>query len=327
VSGRSFEQRVDPQLAEGLAAFEALALPTEPGAIAACRRRCEEAFAARRFEPSPDLAMHDEPLGVAGAALRIFRPHGAAGLLPLVLWVPGGGMVLSEFESDRPACEALALATGCVVAAVRYRLAPEALHPGPVEDVYAGLYWVAEHARELGVDPARIAIHGVSAGGGLAAAATLIARARGGPALAFQVLVYPMLDDRDATPSMREFSGIPSWNRENNRLGWSSLLGEAYGCDEISSYAAPARADSLTGLPPALVQVAELDVLRDEDIAYAQRLMQAGVPTRLHVYPGAYHGFDVMHPASASGARAIAERADAIRAAVSCPARSASSCR
>ena len=307
---------MDPQLAEGLAAFEALALPTEPGAIAACRRRCEQARAAQAVAPSETVAVRDEPLGTAGAALRIFRPKDAAAMLPLVYWIHGGGMILSEFDSDRSACEALALATGCVVAAIRYRVAPETPHPGPVEDVYAGLCWVAEHAQELGVDPSRIAIHGVSAGGGLAAAATLLARTRGGPALAFQVLVYPMLDDRDATPSTHEFSGIPSWSRENNRLGWSSLLGEECGSDEISSYAAPARAESLAGLPPALVQAAELDVLRDEDIAYAQRLMQAGVPTRLHVYSGAYHGFDTMHPTSASGAQAIAERVEAIRTAV-----------
>jgi acetyl esterase/lipase len=183
---------------------------------------------------------------------------------------------------------------------VEYRLAPEHPHPAPVEDCYAGLKWMVEHAVEIGVDPSRIALAGPSAGGGLAAATALVARDRGGPPLACQILIYPMLDDRNITPSSREFAGIPGWSREANISGWTALLGDKTGTEDVSPYAAPARASDLSNLPPTLIQVGELEVFRDECVDYALRLMQAGVSTELHVYPGAYHGWEIFVPTASA---------------------------
>ncbi|MCC6380934.1 MAG: alpha/beta hydrolase, partial [Dehalococcoidia bacterium] len=175
-------------------------------------------------------------------------------------------------------------------------LAPENPHPAPVEECYAGLVWTVAHAAELGIDAARLAIGGPSAGSGLAAGTALMARDRGGPAIAFQMLIYPMLDDRNVTPSSHLETAPGVWDRETNVSAWKALLGEAAGTEAASPYAAPARAADFSGLPPAFIDVGTADLFCDEDIAYAQRLMQAGVPTELHVYPGAFHGFDGMAP-------------------------------
>ena len=209
-----------------------------------------------------------------------------------------------------------AVQLGCVVVSVEYRLAPEHPHPAPVEDCYAGLVWTAKNAAELGIDPDRLAVGGLSAGGGLAAGTVLLARDRGGPALAFQLLVCPMLDDRNVTPSSHEFAEAVVWNRAANLFGWTALLGDAAGTDEVSPYAAPARATDLSGLPPAYIDVGELEVFRDECVDYAQRLVQAGVSTEFHLYPGAFHGFDGMIPDAEISRRAAAERVVALRRAL-----------
>ena len=171
---------------------------------------------------------------------------------------------------------------------VEYRLAPETPYPGPLEDCYAGLRWTFEHASDLGVTPDRIGIAGASAGGGLAAALGLLARDRGEVPVAFQLLECPMIDDRQTTSSS-QLDGLPIWSRESNTFGWRAYLGDLYGGD-VPAYAAAARAADLAGLPPALVIVGGADGFRDEDIDYALRLNQAGVPTELHVLPGAPHG-------------------------------------
>jgi acetyl esterase/lipase len=172
---------------------------------------------------------------------------------------------------------------------------------------------MAAHAVEIGVDPSRIALAGSSAGGGLAAATALVARDRGGPPLVCQILIYPMLDDRNITPSSREFAGIPGWSREANMSGWTALLGDKIGTKNVSPFAAPARASDLSNLPPTLIQVGELEVFRDECVDYALRLMQAGVSTELHVYPGAYHGWEIFVPTASAGQRMIAERFDVLK--------------
>jgi acetyl esterase/lipase len=176
----------------------------------------------------------------------------------------------------------------CVGVAVEYRVAPETPYPGPLDDCYAGLTWTFEHAGELGIDPARIGVYGASAGGGLCAAVALLARDRGEVSLAFQLLECPMLDDRQITPSSRH-AGLPMWSRESNEFGWRCYLDDLYGGD-VPAYAAPARAVDLAGLPPALVIVGGADGFRDENIDYALRLNQAGVPAELHVLPGGPHG-------------------------------------
>ncbi|MFD8555980.1 alpha/beta hydrolase [Streptosporangium canum] len=177
-----------------------------------------------------------------------------------------------------------------------------------------GLYWI--HAAELGVDPDRLAVAGISAGGGLAAATVLLARDRGGPSLAFQMLICPMLDDRNTTPSSHEFAEAVVWNRAANLFGWAALLGDDAGTDGVSPYAAPARATDLSGLPPAYIDVGELEVFRDECVDYAQRLVRAGVSTEFHLYPGAFHGFDMVLPDTEISRRAAAERVVALRRAL-----------
>jgi acetyl esterase/lipase len=182
------------------------------------------------------------------------------------------------------------------VVSVEYRLAPEHPHPAPVEDCYAGLVWTAEHAGELGIDPERIVVVGASAGGGLAAAAVLMARDRGGPALAGQMLFCPMLDDRNDTVSVRQMVGLGVWDRTANETGWTALLGDARGGPDVSPHAAPARATDLSGLPPTFIDVGTAESFRDEDIAYASSIWRAGGVAELHVWPGGFHGYYQLAP-------------------------------
>ena len=195
---------------------------------------------------------------------------------------------------------------GAAVVSVEYRLAPETPHPGPVEDCYAGLIWTVEHADELGIDPARVIVGGASAGGGLAAAVALLARDRGGPALLAQMLLCPMLDDRNETPSSYQMAGIGIWDRGANEVGWTALLGAARGGPDVSPYAAPARATDLSGLPPAFIDVGSAETFRDEDVAYATGIWQAGGRAELHVWPGGFHGFTGMVPDAAISQAATA---------------------
>jgi acetyl esterase/lipase len=188
---------------------------------------------------------------------------------------------------------------------VEYRLAPETPYPGPLEDCYAGLQWVEAHAADLGIDASRIGIGGASAGGGLAAGLCLLTRDRGGAAPAFQLLVYPMIDDRQITPSSAWLD--PIWPPSANAFGWGAYLGEARGGPDVPIYAAAARAQELRGLPPTLISVGALDGFSDEDIDYAVRLRHAGVPVELHVYPGAPHGFNGLVPGAAISRRANAD--------------------
>lgn len=205
--------------------------------------------------------------------------------------VHGGGFIAGDLETEHALNVRLAQELGVVVVAVDYRLAPETPFPGPLEDVYAGLVWTAEHADELGIDPQRIAVQGTSAGGGLCAALALLARDRGGPHIAFQFLSVPELDDRLTSPSMKEYIDTPLWNRPRAVVSWDCYLGPGRaGMDDVSIYAAPARATDLTGLPPAYVSVMHFDPLRDEGIAYALGLLAAQVNVELHLFPGTFHG-------------------------------------
>ena len=232
-----------------------------------------------------DHVVSDDPRVV----VRVHRPKAASGPLPCVYSIHGGGYVLGTYAMDDARFDRLCPTFPCVGVSVEYRLAPETAYPGPLDDCYAGLRWTFEHAAELGITPDRVGIAGVSVGGGLAAALALLARDRGEVPVAFQLLECPMIDDRQTTSSSR-LDGLPIWSRESNEFGWRSYLGDLYGNADLPPYAAPARADDLTGLPPALVIVGGADGFRDEDIHYALRLNQAGVPTELHVLPGAPHG-------------------------------------
>lgn len=221
--------------------------------------------------------------------VRVHRPKGVDGPLPLLFSIHGGGYVFGTYAMDDPKLDRLCPMLGCVGVSVEYRLAPETPYPGPLEDCYAALRWAYEHRDELGIDASRIVISGVSAGGGLCAALALLARDRGEVPVTHQLLECPMIDDRQVTSSSR-LDGLPIWSREANTYGWGAYLGPLRGQDDIPGYAAPARALDLAGLPEALVIVGGADGFRDEDITYALRLNQAAVPTALHVLPGAPHG-------------------------------------
>jgi acetyl esterase/lipase len=255
--------------------------------------------------------------GGPAVRLRLFRPAGVGHRLPALYWIPGGGYVLpgegyaAEHRMDDQCCSDLALRNDCAVVSVAWRAAPEHPFPAAIEDCYAGLAHVVATADELRVDRSRIVIGGYSSGGGSAAGVALLVRDRAELEIAHQLLIYPMLDDRDGTASTRAVTDAQVWNRETNRLAWRAYLGASYGTDAVSPYAAPSRMEDLSGSIPASVLTAELDLFRDEDVLYAMRLMEAGVPTELHVYPAAPHSFDRYAPRSTVAKRFFADR-DAI---------------
>ncbi|HEX4218133.1 MAG TPA: alpha/beta hydrolase [Acidimicrobiales bacterium] len=259
------------------------------------------------------------PPGDPDVTLRVYRPTVATDLVPGLYWMHGGGMMIGSMDMDDALLVGAAEQLGVAVVSVEYRLAPEHPDPAPVEDCYAGLVWTAAHASDYGIDGNRIAVGGASAGGGLAAGTALLARDRGGPHVAFQLLLEPMLDDRFVTFSSTQYEGSVIWDRSDNARGWASLLGDRAGSDSVSPYAAPARATDLTGLPPALIDVGEVETFRDECIEYARRLFAAGVPTELHVYPGAFHGFDLLAPDSAIARLAWHLRWNALARALNVP--------
>ncbi|WP_328293520.1 alpha/beta hydrolase [Kineococcus sp. NBC_00420] len=224
----------------------------------------------------------------------VTRPTALPAGAPALVWIHGGGYVVGSADSDQLNAAQLALGVGMVVVSVDYGLAPENPHPGPVEDCYAALRWLHGNADDLGVDRSRIAIGGGSAGGGLAAALGLLARDRGEVPVAFQYLVFPMIDDRTVTREANPTTGEFVWTRASNAFGWRTLLGAEPGSDGVSPYAAAARAEDLTGLPPTFLEVGSLDLFLDEDVEFALRLVRAGVPTELHVYPGAFHGYQMV---------------------------------
>jgi acetyl esterase/lipase len=263
--------------------------------------------------PQPELSdkvnrtNHDVP-GTEGVFVRVHRAVDAVGALPCVYWMHGGGMVLGSTAVDDFRFDRWCQMFGCVGVSVEYRLAPETPYPGPLEDCYAGLRWVHDHAASLGVDPSKIGIGGASAGAGLAAGLALLARDRAEIALSYQLLIYPMLDDRQITTSSQWLD--PIWPPSANEYGWRSYLGDSKGGADVAIYAAPARATDLRGLPPTLISVGAIDGFSDEDIDYAVRLRHAGVPVELHVYPGMPHGFDALLPGLAGSQRAVRDMDD-----------------
>jgi acetyl esterase/lipase len=256
-----------------------------------------------------DLQIEDRTVPAdPGAAVRIYRPHQAQGA---IVWLHGGGFVMGDLDTEQPAATRLADGSGAVVISVGYRRAPEHRFPAALDDAYAVMLWTAEHAAELGVDPARIAVGGHSAGAGIAAAVALRARDEQGPPICYQLLNQPELDDRQETWSARNFTDTPWMNRDKLAATWRHYLGSA----PASPYAAPARAADLSGLPPAYIATAEFDPLRDEAIAYALRLLQAGASVELHQWPGTFHGSHAILSAAVSQ-RQIAELVVALRRAL-----------
>ncbi|MDT0449501.1 alpha/beta hydrolase [Streptomyces hesseae] len=298
----------DPELSVALAALGAgVRQPFTPENLAARQER----DAAVRPRPTvrdlrADGLFEVEELRVPGASggadvtLVSARPAGLTGPLPLLYYMHGGGMITGNAWSVLPRLlREWALPLELAVVSVEYRLAPQARYPGPVEDCYAGFVWAAEHAAELGIDADRVVIGGKSAGGGLAAALALLTRDRGGPTPIGQLLLCPMLDDRNETFSGHQMAGIDIWDRTSNTTAWQALLGDRYGAADLPPYAAPARATNLSGLPPAYIEVGSAETFRDEGVAYANAIWQAGGQAELHVWPGAFHGFDTFAPRAA----------------------------
>ena len=237
-------------------------------------------------------------------SVRIYRPKAVAAdpgtTVPGVLQIHGGGFIIGSVEAEHAGAVLTAADLGAVLVSVEYRLAPEHPYPAGLHDCYAALTFLHGEAAALGVDPDRIAVTGASAGGGLAAATALLARERGGPPICFQMLHIPELDDRLETPSMQRFVDSPLWNRPLAVKSWEFYLGDLSGKDDVPIYAAPARATDLSGLPPAYVSTAENDPLRDEGIAYALGMLQAGVSVELHQFPGTFHGSALVQSAAVS---------------------------
>ncbi|GAA1000782.1 alpha/beta hydrolase [Acrocarpospora macrocephala] len=248
------------------------------------------------------------PAGEPDISLLVLRPAGETGPVPALYNIHGGGMIMGTNRLIPTEMLDMVVELKLAVVSVEYRLAPEHPHPAPVEDCYAGLVWTAKHADEIGVDPGRIVVAGASAGGGLAAAVALLARDRGGPALIGQLLICPMLDDRNDTVSSHQMAGLGVWDRTSNDTGWTALLGDRRGGPDVSPYAAPARATDLSGLPPTFVDVGSAETFRDEDVAYATGIWQSGGVAELHVWPGGFHGFDMMAPQAAISQEAKAAR-------------------
>ncbi|WP_433556089.1 alpha/beta hydrolase [Pseudonocardia xinjiangensis] len=229
---------------------------------------------------------------------------------PAVVYAHGGGMILGSLDLYDEVVSWYAARTGVPFLSVGYRLAPDVTGTTLAEDVFRGLIWLHEHAGTLGVDPQRIAVMGDSGGGAPAAGTAILARNLGVP-LARQILVYPMLDDRNQTPDPPRAKYL-TWTHDNNYTAWRAVLGADFGTDFVSPVAAPARLTDFTGLAPAYLDVGDLDIFRDEVIAYAQNLARASVPIELHVHPGASHGWERLAPHSGIGSRAMADRARAV---------------
>lgn len=234
------------------------------------------------------------PNGAPEVRVRLIRPKTLKGQAPALLWLHGGGMILGSNTQDDATNFAFARTLGISVASVEYRLSPRHVAPAAVEDAYAALIWLVAHAREHGIDPDRIAIGGQSAGGGLAAGLALMTHDRAEVQPAFQLLAYPMIDDRTVVRTGLDTRNVRVWTPGSNRFGWTSYLGQEPGSAGVSPYAAPARCEDLTGLPPAWIGVGSLDLFFDEDTTYAARLQEAGVPCELVIVEGAFHGFDAI---------------------------------
>lgn len=254
------------------------------------------------------------PEGSPDIRVVAYRPSGVEGPLPVLLHFHGGGYVVGSPERKGAAHRALAVELGCAIYSVDYRLAPEAPFPSAVDDGYEVLRWLTDHSIELGIDSGRIGVTGESAGGGLAASLALLVRDSGELSLAFQHLISPMLDDRTTMKAnANPYAGEFAWTRVDDTFGWSALLGATVGREDVSPYAAAARAENLSGLPPAFISVAALDLLMEEQVEYATRLIRAGVPTELHVYPGAYHGSAPMVPKARVSMAADRDSREALR--------------
>jgi acetyl esterase/lipase len=265
-------------------------------------------------DPGPDVTVEDITVS-PDVSIRLFRPVGVGSPVPAMLWMHGGGHLFGAPEQDDRTNIRFARELGIVVAAARYRLGSDAPAPASIEDCHAALLALVSRASEWGIDPAHIAIGGASAGGGVTAGLALYAHDAGGFEPAFQLLVYPMLDDRTVARTDADTRLVRGWTPRANRFGWATYTAGEPGRPGVSPYAAPARREDLTGLPPAWIGVGSVDLFHDEDVAYARRLIEAGVPCDLFIVPGATHGFDQMFAKTDVARDFWQHQADALRGA------------
>jgi acetyl esterase/lipase len=291
---------VDPELVPLLDQFPTRPLTTER--LAEMRSR----LATHTVSSSSDTLVIKECFarGLKDAPdvrFLLYAPRETTGPVPVVLHIHGGGYVAGRPEMADQSNKALAETIGCAVVSVDYRLAPETPYPGALEDCYAVLLWIKTQAEIRAFDSRRIAVAGESAGGGLAAALALYAQDKGDVSIAFQLLNSPMLDDRTCLSAMSgKYGNAPVWPQESNSFGWTAYLGHASGEANTAVYAAPGRAEDLTSLPPTFIGVGALDLFLEENLDFARRLIKAGVPTEMHVYPRAFHGFALANDARVS---------------------------
>jgi acetyl esterase/lipase len=292
---------IDPELLPVIDAFPHIDF--DGGMLAETRRLMDSYLPQADPSACPNVEMVERfvpgPVGAPAVRTLLYRPIGAglARPLPALLHLHGGAYVLGRPEMNDTINRARADELCSVVLSVDYRKAPETPHPGPVQDAYAALNWLYTNAAELGIDTKRIAVIGESAGGGLAAALALFARDKGGPDLCLQMLIYPMLDDRvGSTDEPHPYAGEYVFRREDCKKAWAHYLGREPGGPATDPHASPARASDLARLPPTFLSVGALDLFVEEGIEYVRRLIRAGVPAELHVYPGSPHGPDLLSP-------------------------------
>ncbi|MEU9152879.1 alpha/beta hydrolase [Streptomyces sp. NPDC048417] len=305
---------LDPELRELLADMPLMSRLT-PDLLAQLRRLpstpVDSLLAHRQVERREITVPAEDGAEIRLSVLSPAHTDGATtASAPCVYWIHGGGMVMGDRFSQIDIPLEWLDEFGAVVVSVDYRLAPEATGTTLVDDCYQGLLWTVEHAAELGIDPARIIVAGASAGGGLAAGLTLLARDLGTPAIAAQVLICPMLDHRNTTVSSRQYTGVPGvWTGEMNAFGWHAVLGHLTG-DEVPAHVSPALADDLSGLPATYIDTGSAEVFRDEDTDYAGRIWAAGGLAELHVWAGGFHGFDALYPQARISVTARRTRTD-----------------
>ena len=313
----SFTHQIDPELIHALDFFPAelmTAIGDDPPKARAMFQPLWDAQ-AQDLMPSPiDIEERLIPTPDGEIMVAIYQPPTPAPRGGL-LWIHGGGYIVGSGRND-PHGIGFAEHTGCAVVSVDYRLAPESTYKESIADCYAALIWMVDNAAELGIDANRIAIGGASAGGGLTAALALYNRDHAGLDIALQLLIYPMIDDTHDTPSGRAITHPTVWNRAVSLKAWRMYLGADSGAENVSPYAAASRATDLSGLPPAFVTVGAMDLFRDENIAYAQRLMAAGLPAELQVYPGMFHGAEMAAPNAPLSIRMRTAYRDAVKRAI-----------